>query len=572
MMISSVQVDNFRGIQSAKFIFPLDQRVICIIGAGDSGKSTLLTAIEWALWPTWNLNVADTDFYCGNTDNPISIAVTVTEIPEILLNEEKYGLYLRNVNAIAKEEENDEPVDGDILGITIRLLVDETLDPKWEVITNRSDPKVIGSRDRQYLNIGVVGFDYEKDFLWGRNSILQKYVNSKAVLRDAYKCAIRSAVETVKLTELDQTSETLKNTGMQYGVHFNGEIHNKIIMQNGSFSTTVGVFDGAVPFVQRGLGSKRLLSMGMNINTTEGSCVLLVDEVETGLEPYRICGLINEFRRTHVDCGQVIMTTHSQNVITECSIGELAVITSNAADTSFTLLNSEDSKVNDMIQSMLRSDPSAFLCRRIIVCEGKTEIGLLRALDRHLMQTENVRFSYYGVGTAFGGGGDKMFKFAKLLKKCGYEVSILMDSDEKTLETKKDIARSEGIKIFDWTEGFSVENQIFSDAPIDAINKLLSLAVQNKTIQHVTAKLKDVDCSGKILISSESVSVAEDVDESILETIGEISKKSEWFKRIDLGESVGDLLLSHYDDIPITSRLRVVIDAIKDWVKNSERE
>ena len=61
-----------------------------------------------------------------------------------------------------------------------------------------------------------------------------------------------------------------------------------------------------------------------------------------------------------------------------------------------------------------------------------------------------------------------------------------------------------------------------------------------------------------------------DIDESILEVVGEISKKFEWFKRIDLGESMGNLLLAYYDDISATSRLRVVIDAIKDWVKNSE--
>ena len=53
-------------------------------------------------------------------------------------------------------------------------------------------------------------------------------------------------------------------------------------MQNGSLSTTVGVFDGDVPFVQRGLGSKRLLSMGMHINISDGASVLLVDEIETG--------------------------------------------------------------------------------------------------------------------------------------------------------------------------------------------------------------------------------------------------------------------------------------------------
>ncbi|MGN1165917.1 MAG: ATP-binding protein [Lachnospiraceae bacterium] len=50
MMMSSVETENFSGIQSAKFTFPLEQRVICILGAGASGKSTLLTVIEWVLF------------------------------------------------------------------------------------------------------------------------------------------------------------------------------------------------------------------------------------------------------------------------------------------------------------------------------------------------------------------------------------------------------------------------------------------------------------------------------------------------------------------------------------------
>ena len=67
-------------------------------------------------------------------------------------------------------------------------------------------------------------------------------------------------------------------------------------MQNGSYSTTVGVFDDKVPFAQRGLGSKRLLSIGMNVNACDDGILVLVDEVETGLEPYRISALINRKR------------------------------------------------------------------------------------------------------------------------------------------------------------------------------------------------------------------------------------------------------------------------------------
>lgn len=62
MRITNLEILNFRGIQKASIAFPLDTRIICIIGAGDTTKSTLLKAIEWAFWPSWNLTAFDTDF------------------------------------------------------------------------------------------------------------------------------------------------------------------------------------------------------------------------------------------------------------------------------------------------------------------------------------------------------------------------------------------------------------------------------------------------------------------------------------------------------------------------------
>lgn len=52
MKLTSIEINNFRSIKHAVVFFPRDSRIMCIIGAGDSGKSTLLTAIEWALWPS----------------------------------------------------------------------------------------------------------------------------------------------------------------------------------------------------------------------------------------------------------------------------------------------------------------------------------------------------------------------------------------------------------------------------------------------------------------------------------------------------------------------------------------
>ena len=62
MKLTSIEVKNFRGIKQASVSFPIDSRIICLIGPGDSGKSSLLRAIEWALWPSWSLIVTDMDF------------------------------------------------------------------------------------------------------------------------------------------------------------------------------------------------------------------------------------------------------------------------------------------------------------------------------------------------------------------------------------------------------------------------------------------------------------------------------------------------------------------------------
>ena len=50
MFITNLEIENFRGIKQGNLSFPLDSRVICMIGAGDSTKSTILRAIEWVFF------------------------------------------------------------------------------------------------------------------------------------------------------------------------------------------------------------------------------------------------------------------------------------------------------------------------------------------------------------------------------------------------------------------------------------------------------------------------------------------------------------------------------------------
>ncbi len=572
MKLINIEINNFRGIKHASVIFPQDTRIVCLIGAGDSGKSTLLTAIEWALWPSWSLIVTDTDFYNCVTTSPIEITVSITELPTELIKEDKFGLYLRDFEK-ARQGGEDEPTDNGITILTIQLTIDDSLEPKWNVITNRTDSKSISQKDRRLLSFGVVGFDHEKDFQWGRGSILQKYADSRETLHNAFTHAMRVAVENTSLKELDLMIPTLKEVGNQYGVGFNGEIHNRLLMQNGSYSTDVGVFEDKVPFSQRGLGSKRLLSIGMNVNAYDNGTLVLIDEIETGLEPYRISALINQFRNQFKEHGQLIMTTHSRSVICECSINELAVVNLIGGELALQALNKVED-INGDVQGLIRGEPDCFLCRRIIVCEGKTEIGLLRSFDEFLFKQNGTRFAHFGVGIAYGGGGDKFFKLAKLLKKCGYDVSILMDSDIDAEEKDKNEVEAIGIKVFSWDAGLSIEEQIFHDFFKDTAERLIQIAVEEKTFDHVKGKLDATFTEEKKVhrIDNGKIKLLDNISIDDLKAIGTIAKNKycEWYKRIDRGQLVGNIIFEDYSKLKDCGFKRT-ISALQLWVTGHEK-
>ena len=151
MYIKELKIENFRGIREFKNTF--DNKVICLIGASDATKTTLLDAIEFALYPSWNINVTNTDFYQCNLDNTIKIQVTIGNIPEYFLNEDTFGFYIRKY--VINDTENDEPSTEDEIFLTIQLTINELFEPEWKVITNRGMEKTINHRDTARLPIAT---------------------------------------------------------------------------------------------------------------------------------------------------------------------------------------------------------------------------------------------------------------------------------------------------------------------------------------------------------------------------------------------------------------------------------
>lgn len=571
MRLINLEIHNLRGIQNGSIVFPVNNRFVCLIGAGDTTKSTILLAIEWLFSKTWNLSINDNDFYNGNTSSDIVIYGTFTEFPEAFVAEDKYGLYLRKPEIPVDDVSDDEPQDGLPLCLTIRFTVDNTLEPHWDVVCNRLPPKAISHKERSRLSVGVVGENCSKDLTWGRFSILQRYADAKGVLHDAYTKAIREATGNVDLKDLDAMITDVGSIGSQYGVGFVNAIKNKLLVQNGSFSVNAGLFDGDVPLSLRGRGSQRLLSMGLNVTAYADGVVLLIDEIERGLEPYRLRSLINQLRHQVETAGQVIITTHSPVVLTECNVSELMTVHSKNGDTTVYAFGSGDPVLYEQFQRQIRNDADAFLCKALIVCEGKTEIGFIKALDDYIAKSRGYRMAYKGIGTALG-NGDTTLAYADALKNSGYIVSVFIDSDKCELDTEKETrAIICGMNIFDWDKPNSIEQQLFLDLPDALVQKLLDVAVEEKGVDSISSSLRSKDVS--FTVNDDNI-ILEDYSAETRAALGLLSKakakkvkNGEWYKRIDLGRQIGQIVFDNWSEITTDTKLHKTVSEIIKWIE-----
>jgi len=148
----------------------------CLIGPGDSGKSSILNAVDYCLGARRNIQFTDADFYRLNVETPIRISVTIGELDDGLKNLEAYGLYVRAFDAHSGKIEDEPEKDAEI-ALTVRLTVASDLEPSWSLVSDRAEAqgqtRNLSWGDRVRLaptSIGVIS-DYHLGWRRGSFSI-----------------------------------------------------------------------------------------------------------------------------------------------------------------------------------------------------------------------------------------------------------------------------------------------------------------------------------------------------------------------------------------------------------------
>ena len=217
MRIVRLSVRNFRGIRSLNWDLP--SGVTCLVGPGDSAKTTILDAIEFALLPRSQAQFVDADFCAEATERRIEIEVTLVDLPTELLTQAKFGLEQRGWTQ--EGAIRDEPQDDDTPALTVRLQVDESLDPVWHVISDRNaDGRAIGVRDRAAIGAARLGEGDRRQLSWVRGSSLARVTDSPDAIAAVLNQARRSAwlaINDLDFEELAQTASTAGEWGERYG-------------------------------------------------------------------------------------------------------------------------------------------------------------------------------------------------------------------------------------------------------------------------------------------------------------------------------------------------------------------
>jgi putative ATP-dependent endonuclease of OLD family len=368
----------------------------------------------------------------------------------------------------------------------------------------------------------------------------------------------------------DQLAEVLRivtATANELGVPVGKEAKALLDAHSVSISGgTISLHDArGVPLKALGLGSARLLIAGLQRQGAQNSSMVIVDELEHGLEPHRIIRLIDALGAKEQDPPlQAFITTHSPAAVRELSGNQLYVVRK-LGDEHFA---KSVGTAND-IQGTIRKFPEALLAPSIIVCEGASEVGLLRGLDQHRIAEGETALTALGVGLV-DGGGNNTFRRANAFRLLGYRTAVLRDSDTMMPPLSKTTFRNHGGTVFAWMQGRALEDELFLSLSNDAVGALVNEAIRLKDESFINENIKSASSNAKDLAAIRTELRGGGITDGSREVLAAAAKSGTgWFKTVTAMETVAREIIGPAL-AEATDEFSEKIETIFDWMRDDQ--
>jgi putative ATP-dependent endonuclease of OLD family len=574
MRIRQLTIENFRGIKSLDWKLPTKQRLITLVGPGDSGKSSILDAVHYLLGDRWNVVFSDTDFYAVDIECPISIRAILVDLPEEIRRESVFGFWLSGLD---KEGElHQDPEDHHTPALVTRLTVDSSLEPKWTVERADGTSASLTASQRRFFSTFKVDDRNDAQLRWSRTSALGRMSARDGGERDVLSAASRAAREALAdhgNSALASLAQKVQERTNKIGGGRFSDLKPGLDTSRSAMGTGLALYEDIVPLTSYGLGSRRLASFAIQQLAAGARSVAVVDEIENGLEPHRAARLLN-YLLTDDDYSQVLVTTHSPIIVEQAQLENLAVVRTTATGV---VTVSALGETSERVQKLRRSRPSSFLARRIVIAEGATEYGLLMeclaSWDQERIAAGLSTSAGEGAALQDGAGGSEVPLRVTEMAALGFEVAGFMDNDVRDSDTHVAAAESAGASIIRWDHGHNTETQICSVLEAQGLTTFVQLGVQRRNAAStVLQDLNDVDTSCKV----PSLDVEEWIAAGITITdarqrIAKAAVKRKWFKEIEGGKALGGWLMKNRKQDTLAAIIGR-LDEVKAFIFNDETD
>jgi putative ATP-dependent endonuclease of the OLD family len=285
------------------------------------------------------------------------------------------------------------------------------------------------------------------------------------------------------------------------------------------------------------------------------------------LEPHRLIRFIGSIgAKAAKPPLQAFVTTHSPVALRELSGDQLFVLRQTGDKHTAKLVGSDDA-----VQGTIRKFAEAFLAPSVIICEGASEVGLVRGIDLHRVSEGSTSIGACGVALVDcgGGGPDKPFERAAAFHALGYRVAVIRDDDKPPTPAVEAAFLAFGGAVTKWEAGRALEQELFlSLADADAM-LLLNKAIELHEADLVDQHIKSASNGAISLNDIQTSALIDGVSDQQRQTLGVAakSKSAAWFKSVSSMEAVSQAVIGP-GLANATPELRQKVSDIFTWAEN----
>ncbi|MEZ5522676.1 MAG: AAA family ATPase [Dokdonella sp.] len=520
MKIYAVSIENFRGISAAKLLLPSHA---VLIGDNNTGKSTVLEAIDLALGPDRSSRrppVDEHDFFEGKylpspaapavegavADGPVEAPIAeapkiVVEVTVVDLSGEQEARFGGNIEWLNVDtgdfftEANPAGVDAANIRAALRVTFIGAYDSDEDdfagntfysrSLTEADKPEPFSKKDKQHC-----GYLFLRSLRTGsralsldHGSLLDIILRLKEIRPQMWEGTIGMLAAFDVASDpalgisgvLDSIDKSVKKyVPREWGVRPRLKVSNltrehlrKVVT---AFIAT-GDGDHAAPFFRQGTGTINMLVLAMlsQIAEDKQNVIFAMEEVETAIPPYAQKRIVHELRKL---AAQSIVTSHSPYVLEEFKLNETVIL---SRDNDGVLSQAQISLPDSVKHKRYRQEFRTRFCegllsRRVLIAEGATEASAFPVAARRLSELNPATYASLealGICIIDAGTQSQIADLAGLYKGLGKRTFGLCD---KQTDPAKAAIEAQVERLF-MHEEKGIEDLILKNTTQDALER-----------------------------------------------------------------------------------------------------